>query len=602
MFKVPTIYGRDFLIDTLQNSSGHDKKGIEGELLVLNYLERMMPNNATIIAKPEIGNLEPDFIVIFPKEALFIVEVKNLSLHSITEVMSNGVVKLKTGTMTNPFSQVSSHVEHLNQFIMSNYNQDIYKTIGKLVVFSNFTRSDFVGKFGMQLANWTEEHLKQFYRYHIFLDELETDFLYKLRAARKFPDAPFQLKGERLLEVIELMKPRPKAESSIEILHQEQLVDEHFFSNVFSRLIQNDKLHGQKIAGSIQHTLRKELPYVQGAKTYEQGYLALRNLMVAVKAESSNYLNHMNELNHIENKMLNERTRIVEQFKEDVHKGLHTYFQTQLKVMQYSISENTKWHTSLSDTSKKAAAFVYNPLLKMAKKTNALQDKVENFDELDGTSELEKILQQYLDNTKVESAYNQVMKKALHSFEENWKDVIKKYQPDLRGLHAFSSTIKVENQHVKYQFGDSEQILGVTVGAAVVGTIGLAAGWHTFAYAALNVFPPIAIFAAVATVATAVWRKDSEVAKRKEQLSEAVNSYKQHLFQQIDPPRITGKADSVFQHIEKTSDTIVKAAITEWEKQLFGDLTTDDYQAVVQALLSYATLIDESLEDVVNKF
>ena len=90
--------------------------------------------------------------------------------------------------------------------------------------------------------------------------------------------------------------------------------------------------------------------------------------MGSIKAESSIYLNYINELTNIENKMLNQRTRIVEEFKEDVQKGIHSFFEKQLELMKYAVQENTKWHTSLSDTSKKAAAFVYNPLLKIAKK------------------------------------------------------------------------------------------------------------------------------------------------------------------------------------------------------------------------------------------
>ena len=237
----------------------------------------------------------------------------------------------------------------------------------------------------------------------------------------------------------------------------------------------------------------------------------------------------------------------------------------------------------------------------MRRKTNGLQDKVDNFTELDDKSELEKILEKYLKPTKVGEGYDLVMKTAINRYEENWKKAIEQCTPNLRGLHTFlPSSLKVENRQLKHQLGASEQVLGLTISSAVIGTLGLAAGWHTLTYAALNVFPPIAIFAAVATIATAVLRKDSEIQNRQHQLEEAVNSYMQHIFQQIDPPRLSGSHNSLFQRIEKISDDIVNTTIFEWEKQLFGQIKIDDYQELINAMLLYAELINESISDINN--
>lgn len=599
---MPTVYGREILINNIQSSSMHEKKGIEGELQILNYLEQMMPIDATIIAKPEIGNLEPDFIVILPKEGFFIVEVKNFSLGAIDEVLSNGAFKFKNGSVANPFSQVGAHLEQLNQFIMSNYRQDVYRNIGKLVVFPGFTQLEFNHRFCDSLSKWTYEQFDKFYRYHLFSDDLTDNLLKKIGEARKFPGALMKLSRGCLIEIAEMIKPRPNNESSLNILHKEKLIDEFFFENVFTRLVKKDAVNGQKIQNSIKDLLNKELPYFKGARTYEQAYLALRNLMGAIKAESSTYLNSINELTKIKNKMLNKRTRIVEEFKEDVQRGLHSFFEKQLKIMQDEVRDNTKWHTSLSDTSKKAAAFVYNPLLKIAKKTNRLQDKVDNLTELDDKSELEKILEEYLKPTKVGEGYDSVMKTAIKRYEENWIKTIEQYTPNLRGLKTFlPASLKSENQQLKHKLGASEQVLGLTIGSAVIGTISLAAGWHTLTYAALNVFPPIAVFAAIATIATAVLRKDNEIQKKQSQLEEAVNSYRQHIFQQIDPPRLSGNHKSLFQQIEKTSDDIVNTTICEWEKQLFGQIKVDDYQELINSMLLYAELIDESISDINNR-
>lgn len=595
---MPTVYGREVLVEGLQNASGHERKGMEGELRVLNRLEQVLPLHATVIVKPAIGNLEPDFIVVLPNEGFFVIEVKNFALRGIREVLSNGALKFSSGNIANPLSQVTAHTEQLNQFTMSNFGLDVYKCIGKLVVFAGFTKPEFMQAFQQNMLRWEGHQQANFERYHAFVDELEGDFFTQLKNARKFAKTPFHVQRSVLLDMALLMKPRPNVETAVLFEGREALLDVDYFSQTLTQLTNKDAENGTTIQRAIDQLLQRELPYLQGAKTYEQAYLALMNLKGAIKAESSTYLNFINELKNIENKMLNERTRIVEQFKRDIQLGIHNYFSKQLQDMKYHIEKNTKWHSSLTDTSKKAAAIMYNPLLKIAKKSVASQKKLDDLDEIDGRSGLEKTLEQHLDSKKIEATYNLVMKTAIVTYEKNWKEVIAQHTPNLKGLQTFSSSIHIHNQQLKHQLGASEQVLGLTVGSAVIGTIGLAAGWHTFTYAALNVFPPIAVFAVIATIATAVIRKDHEVQKQQKQLEDAVKSYEEHLFQQIDPPRLTQTQRSVFSKIEKASDAIVHETIAEWERQLFGSLHTADYQALIEHLLRYADSIDQAINDV----
>ncbi|OCS91066.1 nuclease-related domain-containing protein [Caryophanon latum] len=588
-----TIYGKDNLIYSLNEATSFDRIGIEGELHVLNRLEQQLPIDATVIAKPAIGNLEPDLIVIMPTVGFFVIEVKNYALDSIAAVLSNGGIQLRNGASANPFSQVTAHLEHFHQFVMSNYGQDAYRAIGKVVVFPRIMRAQFEAKFAQTIHNWTPEQREKFERHHMFGDEI---MLQKLLHARKFTSA-MPMNRATLLDMTQRLKPVPAKSVMEDVLHGDTLVNVQFFDDVLQRIVTTDAQNGRAMQQSIQQLLQRELPYLEGAKTHEQAYLALLNLKVAIQAESSTYLNYMHEITSIENKMLSERTRITQQFKRTVQQGLHDYFHKQLSVMQEKVANQTEWHTSLTETSKKVASSVYNPLLKLAKKTSVLQDKVEELNELDDRSGLEKVLENYLSTAHVGQAYNRIMKQALSDYEEEWKRVIAKNTPNLRGLHAFSSSsMQFHNQQLKYKIGASEQVLGLTIGSAVIGTIGLAAGWHTFTYAALNVFPPIAIFAAFATVATAFIRKDSEIKKKQQQLAEAVKAYEEHLFQQIDPPRIDDDGESLFTRVERSSDDVVHVAIQEWEKQLLGSLTMKEYELYTEKLLQYVELLDESIE------
>lgn len=591
---MPIVYGRDLLTENLRQATGKDKKGIQGELQILQQLEQLLPIEATIIAKPAIGVLEPDFIVIVPNEAFFIVEVKNFTLQSIQHVQSNGVIVFKNKTTVNPFSQVTAHVEQLQQFIQSNYQIDVFRCIGKAIVFPAFTEAEFMNAFRIQMQHWSLKEQQSFRKYHLFQDTLPA-----LQHARKFSQVQLKIPRIHLLNMAIAMQPRSTSEPTVHFHHQQAICDPLFFKDVLTRIERRDAQKALPIQTSLRRLFQDNLPHITQAKTYEQVYLALSHMKVAVQAESSTYLNYLNELNRIENKMLHERTRIIEQFKTTLQQGLHMYFEQQLTQMKEAVEQNIKWHSSLADTSKKAAAWVYNPLVKMAKKSSIPQEKLENIDELDDRSIVEKTLAHYLHPTAIEKTYNLLIKQALDDYEKQWEHIIARYTPNLDGLQTLSmSTITMNNNQLKHRLGMSERALGLTVGSAVVGTIGLAAGWHTLTYAALNVFPPIAVFAVIATIATAVVGKGHEIKKQHEQLTEAVKAYEEHLFQQIDPPRLEKMQQSVFLKIEKTSDIIVQQAIAEWERQLFGKLTIKDYEQVINELVTYASFVDEAIRDV----
>lgn len=55
----------------------------------------------------------------------------------------------------------------------------------------------------------------------------------------------------------------------------------------------------------------------------------------------------------------------------------------------------------------------------------------------------------------------------------------------------------------------------IGIGSAVAGSIGLAMGWHTITHALLNVFPPVAIFALVASIAGGFATKKEAVKKER---------------------------------------------------------------------------------------
>jgi hypothetical protein len=111
--------------EQLQNSlhlakRQEDIKGINGEIRVGDLLDQYLPDDTYLIAQPEIGNYQPDFLIISPRYGFRIIEVKNISLSSISNIQSNGNLATRYGSR-NYLNQVRAHVDDLKSYLLSNH-------------------------------------------------------------------------------------------------------------------------------------------------------------------------------------------------------------------------------------------------------------------------------------------------------------------------------------------------------------------------------------------------------------------------------------------------------------------------------------------------
>ncbi|MEL3971101.1 nuclease-related domain-containing protein [Rossellomorea oryzaecorticis] len=210
---VMAIYkGKEELIKNLHESRRpQDQAGLEAEIKVGDLLSKSLPSDTYVIAQPEIGVLEPDFLIVSPKYGFRIVEVKNLKMQYIDKVLSNGglITKYKN---SNPFTQVKSHGQGLKNYLLSNHPRlsvsDPYRLIGYCVVHAGFTRRDFEYKFNSQLIKWTEKERKEYFKYHYFLEDLYGHVDLIMNNATKF--RPRHLLGEQELhEIVSNLKISP---------------------------------------------------------------------------------------------------------------------------------------------------------------------------------------------------------------------------------------------------------------------------------------------------------------------------------------------------------------------------------------------------------
>ncbi|MCJ7987945.1 hypothetical protein MUB16_35435 [Priestia sp. OVL9] len=170
----------------------------------------------------------------------------------------------------------------------------------------------------------------------------------------------------------------------------------------------------------------------------------------------------------------------------------------------------------------------------------------------------------------------------------------------MKRLSAFSIANSARTKlQVDFQLGAAEHVLAAGLGAAVVGVAGLAIGWHTLTYAMLNVFPPIAVFAAVITVATGFLTKESAINKRKKDAKEVVDRYYQFFIQQLYVLKLPSLGyKSISKYMDETGENIVNEAVTKWEENYFENLTLDHFRKLNQAFVRHLMYVNEAIEEI----
>ncbi|MUK89271.1 hypothetical protein GMD78_12895 [Ornithinibacillus sp. L9] len=197
----------------------------EAELEVGDVLCRILPDDTYIIAQPNIGEKLPDFLVISPTYGFRIIEVKNLTISSIEDVFSNGLLQTKYGNK-NPFAQVKSYAVAWKNYLLSNHRNmgldDPFRNIGYVVIHKGFSKLEFEYKFGRQIHTWATGDADNYYKYHFCFDELDSSFNELLAEATRFRSYSNSLKNYQIKEIVEHLKISPSKQTDDPALYNEQ--------------------------------------------------------------------------------------------------------------------------------------------------------------------------------------------------------------------------------------------------------------------------------------------------------------------------------------------------------------------------------------------
>lgn len=389
----------------------------------------------------------------------------------------------------------------------------------------------------------------------------------------------------------------------MDFLYKHDILNLMAFESIFSEIKSTDPEMGESIELALRAAVEETHLLIREASTKERLSLALLKEKIVIQAQSSSYLNITDEVTAKKANLLEFMPQIYNEFMDEVEYEIRRYFEKKKSEMYKKVEKDSTWYSGLRDSTKKSGGVLYNATVKTINKGFKKMKREEAISEkylADTRTIVEELLEEHLNQKDVAQYVSNILERAAANYKNKWLEKISGNMPDIKRLSAFSVVDSMKDSlKVNFQLGTAEQVLAMGLGSAVVGVLGLSIGWHTLTYALLNVFPPIAIFAGVATVLVGVLTKDKAIDKRKKDIREAVSQYYFYFLQQLyvlKLPDLGGQ--SISKYMENQGIVIVEKAVQGWERELFGNLKIEHYRRLNQAFLRHLMYLNEALEEI----
>jgi hypothetical protein len=381
-----------------------------------------------------------------------------------------------------------------------------------------------------------------------------------------------------------------------------QIIDFTAYNDIISKLIEIDEEHATNIYVSLTSALKENHKAILEAQESRDKlrYLLYREA-VEIKAYTSSYLSYSETMATREANLWHFALTVTEQFFNLIFDGLDDYFLAKKKIMIMETERQCNWHSTITDSSIKALG-ILNYAKKALKATNNYMGLGLNIDEQDVVNTntiVEELLSKHLEPKQVSIDMAKIMEEAQKRISQVWEKQIVEQSPDFSQLKAFASNAN-DNLMPTFNFelGAAEQTLLVGFTGALIGTFGLAFGWHTLAYAMIHVFPPIAIFTILATLGVAFFTKERALENRIKQVEKAVNSYHKYFIVQIDTTKFSELENKTLREamIDKSKE-IITQTLRKWQEIISGNLTTEHYRIIIGATTEHLKLIDKCFDE-----
>jgi len=291
------------------------------------------------------------------------------------------------------------------------------------------------------------------------------------------------------------------------------------------------------------------------------------------------------EISAREGKLWQHAIVATECFFDSIEHGLNEFFAPVEKEMLNKLKKEHAWYEDLTDG------------------TNTIWEGMFGSKEDQTKSTLVgKLIHEHLSPTIIKKNLEHIFNEANKTYHTKWQAVVKDQSSALLVDNKSYSELDVLGAHQAYNPSSAEITGLVGFSAAVIGTVSLAAGWHTLSYAMLSVFPPVAIFTVMATFGLAVWNEDKALEKKEKQIRGAIKGIHRQLLLQVDITPIKElEGKSIRQAMQKNSETIVKTVTQAWRKTLLGDFDATQFEALSSAAKRHTNLIASCLSELDDK-
>jgi len=289
-----------------------------------------------------------------------------------------------------------------------------------------------------------------------------------------------------------------------------------------------------------------------------------------------------------------------EQFFTDLTRALDVYFDQKRVLMEEHVRSESAWHTGLRDTARKTATLVnlaqrgVNSVRGLVTNENPADDPM-----VDTRTIVEQTIDAYLDRGEVQADIEKILESAEARFIASWKRVIDQNAPSSADLKAFSGLAPDRGAaSTEFQVSAADGTFLMGMSSAVAATLGLAAGWHTITWALLNVFPPAAAFAVLATVVVAVFTREKAEQHRIAAVRQAVQDYYRTFLTYMNTEELENlDGKTTREAMLDQSAAIIQSTLDHWTTTVIGELGVEDYLRLADALDSHRQIIDECLEN-----
>jgi|GEM_PF-2541565 len=208
---------------------------------------------------------------------------------------------------------------------------------------------------------------------------------------------------------------------------------------------------------------------------------------------------------------------------------------------------------------------------------------------------LERSLETVCSNSEIEKHVADIFAAAGQCYQRVWQERVKSYHAQLTTMDD-AAKLAVGELHAQpvFTLGRAEQALAAGMSATIFGTAALAAGWHTLAYAMVNVFWPMAVFIAMLTAGVAWFTKDRA---REERISEArriLDAYHAQLVMYVDVHKLEEHGNkSIRELVREHGLGLAQHMDDSWRQARFGKLSEEHYREMMEACERQAERLGE---------